>query len=108
MFLPNTLLISFKFKLGIKEALEIKVFKERFTPGAIIPPRYFFLITTSKVVAVPKSTIIKLFLLSQTLIAFARRSDPICFLFTLIFIILLRFISLSSIDLTLIAFIKKD
>ena len=45
---------------------QIKVLRERDTPGAIIPPRYFCLTTTSNVVAVPKSTTIKLSLLFET------------------------------------------
>ena len=53
MFFPKTCLISLSFKLGINEALEIRVFKERETPGAIMPPKYWFFITTSNVVAVP-------------------------------------------------------
>ena len=40
------------------DALDIKVLKDKLTPGDIIPPKYLFFITTSKVVAVPKSTII--------------------------------------------------
>ena len=63
MFFPKTCLISLSFKLGINEAFDIRVFKERETPGAIIPPKYWFFITTSNVVAVPKSIIIKLLFL---------------------------------------------
>ena len=58
VFLPITLDIFFKLILGIKDALEVKVFNERLIPGEIIPPKYLFLIKTSKVVAVPKSIII--------------------------------------------------
>jgi len=35
------------------------VLKERFTPGAIIPPQYVPRLITSKVVAVPKSKTIQ-------------------------------------------------
>ena len=60
MFLPITFDIFFKSILGIKDAFKVKVFNERFIPGEITPPKYLFLIKTSKVVAVPKSIIIQL------------------------------------------------
>ena len=58
VFLPITFEIFFKLISGIKDAFDIKVFNERLIPGEIIPPKYFFFIKTSKVVAVPKSMII--------------------------------------------------
>ena len=58
MFLPKIFLTFFNFSDGISEAFEVSVLRESDTPGAIMPPKYLFLITTSKVVAVPKSTII--------------------------------------------------
>ena len=58
MVLPKIFLTFFNFKDGMREAFDTSVLRERETPGAIIPPKYFFLIITSKVVAVPKSTII--------------------------------------------------
>ena len=58
MFFPKIFLIFFNFNEGISEAFEIKVLRESDTPGAIMPPKYLFLLMTSKVVAVPKSTII--------------------------------------------------
>ena len=58
VFFPSILSTFFNFKEGISEALEINVLRERERPGAIIPPKYLFFITTSKVVAVPKSIII--------------------------------------------------
>ena len=51
-------LTFFNFKEGISEAFETNVLRESDTPGAIIPPKYLFLIMTSNVVAVPKSTMI--------------------------------------------------
>ena len=42
--------------LGIKVALSESVLRDNFIPGAIIPPKYSFLIKTSNVVAVPKSS----------------------------------------------------
>ena len=86
MFFPIIFLIFVNFVLGINLAFSTKVSKEIFTPGAIIPPLYLFLRITSKVVAVPKSKIIKLSLLFIILIAFAILSDPTCFLFTSILI----------------------
>ena len=77
--------------MGIREAFEVKVFKDKLIPGDIIPPKYFFLVTTSNVVAVPKSIIIKLFLLSITPIELANLSEPTCFLFTLISINFFKF-----------------
>ena len=65
---------------GIRLADFIKFLSERLIPGAITPPIYEFFFITSKVVAVPKSTIIKLPFLSFTAIAFAILSEPICFL----------------------------
>ena len=53
-----TFVIFFKLISGINDALEDKVFKDKLIPGEIIPPKYFFLISTSNVVAVPKSIII--------------------------------------------------
>ena len=46
------------FKDGISEAFDVNVLSESNTPGAIMPPKYLFLIITSNVVAVPKSTMI--------------------------------------------------
>ena len=59
-------------------SLSDKVLRDKFTPGAIIPPKYVSLIITSNVVAVPKSKIIKLFFLSIRLIALVILSDPTC------------------------------
>mgnify|MGYP003684123413 CR=1 FL=1 len=81
-------------KIGIWSAVLDKLLIERFTPGAIIPPLYMPLfVTTSKVVAVPKSKTIQLDLyFLNTPAAFAIRSDPTCFLFFIFtFIILLIF-----------------
>ena len=76
MSLPITLLIFFKLILGIKVALSERVLSDNLIPGAIIPPTYVSFINTSKVVAVPKSRMIKFFLLSIKLIAFVILSDP--------------------------------
>ena len=57
MFFPKILSTFFNFIDGINEALETNVFSDKDKPGAMIPPKYLFLITTSNVVAVPKSTI---------------------------------------------------
>ena len=56
--MPTILDILDRLTGGINEAFEIKVFKDKFTPGAITPPKYLSLTTTSNVVAVPKSKII--------------------------------------------------
>ena len=49
--------------LGSLAAAECNAFIDKFTPGAITPPKYTpFSPTTSKVVAVPKSIIIEGFL----------------------------------------------
>ena len=58
MVLPKIFLTFFNFNDGMSEAFDTSVLRESETPGAIIPPKYLFLIITSKVVAVPKSTII--------------------------------------------------
>ena len=58
VFFPKILLTFFNLIDGINEALETNVFNDNDKPGAIIPPKYLFLITTSNVVAVPKSIII--------------------------------------------------
>ena len=61
--LPITLLISDIWINGSLDVKTFKAFKEIFNPGHIKPPTKFPLIsTTSNVVAVPKSTITKLFL----------------------------------------------
>ena len=52
--------------------------RDNLIPGAIIPPIYVFFIKTSKVVAVPKSKIIKLLLLSIVPMEFASLSEPTC------------------------------
>ena len=58
--------------------------------------------TTSKFVAVPKSTTIKFLFLSITDIALANLSEPICFLFTFIFNKLFNFSFFNSIHLIFI------
>ena len=75
---PIIFLIFLRLILGIKEALSDKVFKDILIPGAITPPLYVFLIITSKVVAVPKSKIMKLSLLFNKLIALVSLSEPTC------------------------------
>ena len=77
-------------------------------PGAITPPLYTLPITTSKVVAVPKSNIIKFLFFENTAIEFANLSDPICYLLTFIFIILFKFNFFNSIHLILNFFFIKD
>ena len=62
----------------------------------------------SKVVAVPKSIIIKFFLFLQIPIALAILSDPTCFLFTFIFYKLLRLICFSSLGIILKFFFIKN
>ena len=73
---PITLVIFFKSIFGISVALSDRELRDNFTPGAIMPPKYIFLIITSNVVAVPKSKIIKLSLLLSKLIALVNLSDP--------------------------------
>ena len=62
---------------------------------------------TSNVVAVPKSTTIKLFLLSITLIAFAILSEPTCDLFTLSLTNLEKSLFFNSLHLILNLIFKK-
>jgi hypothetical protein len=44
VFLPITFDIFLKLTSGIKDACEDKVLKDRLIPGAIMPPKYLFLI----------------------------------------------------------------
>ena len=62
MFLPTILFVFIKFIGGISVAFLDNVSKEILIPGAITPPLYSLPITTSNVVAVPKSITITDFL----------------------------------------------
>ena len=85
--------------LGINLAFSTKVSKDKFTPGAIIPSLYLFFKITSKVVAVPKSKIIKLSLLLIILIAFASSVDPTVFYLHLFLIFFSNYIVLILLTL---------
>ena len=90
--------------MGINDALSESVFNESLIPGEMIPPSYFFSIKTSKVVAVPKSRIIKFLSLLKTPNALANLSDPTCLKFTPIVKIDFKFNSFNSKHLIFVFF----
>ena len=59
VFFPKILVSLENFIFFIPEANDIRFSYEVVRPGKITPPKYLLLITISKVVAVPKSIIMK-------------------------------------------------